>query len=151
MTQRINVTLPDELAALVRDRLPGLNVSGVLQAALRELVECPHDRLGCVTCGATITREQLVDAALSAFYREVMWQLAEPVGRCATAEGAARVVASVAESWAVSATSSTPLPRPTRSQREFAHRALVNEAREAEARQYEAAEQPRRRRARKAA
>jgi hypothetical protein len=39
---RVNVYLPDELAELVRGACPGLNVSGVLQAGLRELLGCDH-------------------------------------------------------------------------------------------------------------
>lgn len=145
MTARMNVTLPDELAELVRRELPGLNVSGVLQRALAELVDCAHADLVCACCGARVQHRELVDARVSAFYREVVWQLQTPIARCETAEGAARVLQSVARSWEVPAADRTPLPRPTRSQRERVHRELVKEAEAATAALFESGAKPRRR------
>jgi hypothetical protein len=145
MTARINVTLPDELAELVRREMPGLNVSGVLQRALSELVECPHETLSCTCCGAKVEHRALVDVRLGAFYQEVVWQLQTPISRCETAEGAARVLQSVARSWEVPTVDRTPLPRPTRSQRDRAHAELVKEAAMAEAALFEADTPPRRR------
>jgi hypothetical protein len=145
MTARMNVTMPDELAELVRTELPGLNVSAVLQRELAKLVRCPHDALACSCCGATVQQRALVDAQLSAFYQDVIWQLQTPVGRCETAEGAARVVQSVARAWEVSAVDVTPLPRPTRSQRARVHADLVKEAEAATAAQFESGAKPRRR------
>lgn len=113
----MNVTMPVELAEMVRERFPGLNVSGVLQRALGELVRCDHAPLACRTCGAHAQRDELVDAALSRFLEELMWDLREPVSRCATAEGAARVVLTLAKRWDVSAAKRVPLPRPTKAER----------------------------------
>lgn len=142
---RINVTLPDELAEIVRREMPGLNVSGVLQDALRERVDCDHRGLSCTCCGANVEHQALVDVALSRFYQEVMWQLREPVSRCATAEGAARVVQDIARSWQVSVVERTPLPRPTKSQRARAHAEIVKEAQREEAALFEPGTKPRRR------
>lgn len=150
MTTRINVTIPDALAELVRERQPGLNVSGVLQAALAELLECPHIVMACTCCGARVEQRALVDVALSRFYAELIWRLQEPVSKCATAEGAARVMQDVARSWEVSSVERTPLPRPTRSQRARAHAELVTEARAATAEQFVEGVRPRRRAARPA-
>jgi hypothetical protein len=145
VTARINVTLPDELAELVRREMPGLNVSGLLQQALRELVECPHTELACACCGARIGRRVLVDVALGRFYQELVWQLQEPVGRCATAEGAARVVQSVARAWDISTVERTPLPRPTRAQRARAQAEAIAEAEADLAARFESGTKPRRR------
>jgi len=145
MTTRVNVTMPDELAVLVRESMPGLNLSGLLQDALRDLVQCPHSALTCACCGARTLRVELAAIALGSFYREVIWQLQEPVSRCATAEGAARVLQSVARSWEVPDVDRTPLPRPTRSQRARVHADLVKEAEAAVAEQFESGVKPRRR------
>lgn len=145
MTARMNVTLPDELAELVRREMPGLNVSAVLQRALSDLVECRHDELVCACCGARVQQRELVDVKLGAFYSEVVWQLQSPVTRCETAEGAARVLQSVARSWEVPTVDSTPLPRPTRSQRARAHADLVKEAEAATAELFESGTKPKRR------
>ena len=145
MTARMNVTLPDELAELVRRELPGLNVSGVLQRALAELVDCEHAELSCACCGARVQQRALVDARLSLFYAEIVWQLHAPIARCETAEGAARVVQSIARSWEVPSVDRTPLPRPTRSQRARAHAELVKEAEAATAALFESGAPPRRR------
>lgn len=114
---RLNVHVPDELAALVKSQLPGLNVSALLQDALRARLDCDHHALACATCGTEISRREIVDAALSHFYGEIMWQLIGPVSRCATAEGAGRVVKSIAEGLGVTAVKTMPVPRATRSQR----------------------------------
>lgn len=145
MTARMNVTLPDELAALVRAELPGLNVSAVLQRALSELVECSHVELVCACCGARVQQRALVDVKLGAFYQELIWALHGPIARCATAEGAAQVVRATARSWDVPTVDRTPLPRPTRSQRERAHAELVKEAEAVAAEQFESGVKPRRR------
>ena len=145
MTTRVNVTMPDELAALVRESMPGLNLSGLLQETLRTLIECPHSTLTCACCGASTTRVALVGIALGSFYREVIWQLQTPVAACQTAEGAARVVQSIARSWEVPDVDRTPLPRSTRSQRARAHAQLVAEARDAMAEQFTSGIKPRRR------
>src|SRR5882724_9570216 len=144
MTARMNVTLPDELAALVRRDMPGLNVSGVLQRALSELVERAHAELVCSCCGARVQQRALVDVRLGAFYQEVIWQLQEPVSRCATAEGAARVVQSTARSWEVPTVDRTPLPRPTASQRARAHAELIKEAEREAAALFESGTKPKR-------
>lgn len=115
---RVNVHLPDDLAALIRTQTPGLNVSAVLQDALRDLVSCTHEHLTCSACGATVERAELTDLALSAFYTDIMWELQEPVSRCETAEGAARVLKALATGRRISAARTVGVPRPTRSQRE---------------------------------
>lgn len=145
MTARMNVTLPDELAALVRREMPGLNVSAVLQRALSELVACPHDELVCACCGARVQQRALVDVRLGAFYQDVIWRLHEPIAQCATAEGAARVVQQTARSWEVPTVDRTPLPRPTRSQRERVHAEIVREAEAATAAQFASGTKPKRR------
>lgn len=142
---RVNVTLPDELIGVVRREMPGLNVSGVLQDALSKLVDCDHAELGCTCCGAKVQRQALADVALSRFYQEIMWQLREPVSRCATAEGAARVVQTIARSWEVPAVDHTPVPRPTKSQRARAHMELMREAEREELALFETGEKPKRR------
>lgn len=142
---RLNVTMPDELAELVRREMPGLNVSGVLQEALRDRLVCDHRDLACRCCGAHVRRVDLEAVVLGAFFAEAMWRLREPVSRCATAEGAARVLANLARSWEVPEVDRTPLPRPTRSQRARAHAQLVAEAELDELALFEPGVKPRRR------
>ena len=95
---RMNVSVPDELVALVREQLPGLNVSGVLQEGLRARLGCNHAVLACTRCGGRLDHWHLVDAALGRFYADVLWEIGELVRRmpAATAEGACRVVKRVA-------------------------------------------------------
>lgn len=137
--------MPDELAELVRREMPGLNVSAVLQRALAALVECPHAELVCACCGARVQQRALVDVRLGAFYQDVIWRLHEPIARCATAEGAARVVRETARSWEVPTVDRTPLPRPTRAQRARAHAELMKEAEASSAELFESGTKPRRR------
>jgi len=142
---RINVTLPDELAALVRDEMPGLNVSGVLQEALRARVSCDHRALGCACCGANVARTDVEHAILAGFFREAMWRLQDPVSKCATAEGAARVLVDLARAWEVPDWERVPLPRPTRAQRARAHAELVREVEREELARFETGAKPKRR------
>lgn len=122
---RRNVYLPDELADLVERELPDVNLSALLQQALQSLLGCDHARLRCAGCAAPVERSAIADAALSAFYRDVMWDLHPLVSRGGTAEGAARVVKAVAQrnGHRVSA-ADAPLPRPNRTER---HKSRVKE------------------------
>ena len=142
---RINVTLPDAIIELVRREMPGLNVSGVLRDALVELVECPHRELVCSCCGAFAERRSLELTILGRFYQEAIWQLEGPIRRCATAEGAARVLRDTARSWEVPTVDRTPLPRPTRAQRARVHAELLREAEREEVALFESGTKPRRR------
>jgi post-segregation antitoxin (ccd killing protein) len=111
---RVNLSLPDELAREVAERLPGLNVSAVLQDALRARLRCDHRELACASCSEPIDRHALEDRAVDRFYADALWELDELVRRGGTAEGAARVVQRVAASHGATR---RPLPRPTRAER----------------------------------
>ena len=115
---RLNVTVPDRLIERVRDDLPGVNVSGVLQSALRELLECDHERLSCSQCEASLSRSELSTTALDRLYRELMAAWEPLVDRQGTAEGAARVAKHVAQEAGVPRADRIPLPRPSRAMRE---------------------------------
>ena len=115
---RLNVTVPDRLIERVRDDLPGVNVSGVLQTALRTLLECDHERLACATCEASVSRVELATTALDRLYRDLLAAWEPLVDRQGTAEGAARVAKSVALQHGVERAETMPLPRPTRAMRE---------------------------------
>jgi hypothetical protein len=121
---RVNVWLPAELAEVLRAELPDLNLSQLVQDAIRGVLGCRHDELACARCAEPVDRGALVDAAMSAFYSDVMWDLIPLVDRVGTAEGAARVVKEVARRHQVSRAESTPLPRPSRANR---HAAKVRE------------------------
>lgn len=144
MTARVNVTMPDELARIVREQLPGLNVSRVLQQALGELIECAHHELGCRVCGAVVERARIAEHVLAGFYRELVFQLHTPISRCATAEGAARVMRDVAAAHGVDV-DRTPLPRATKAQRARVAAELRREAERDELALFEGGEKPRRR------
>lgn len=142
---RINVTLPDEMIAWVRAELPGLNVSGVLRDALVALAGCEHRELVCACCGSTSSRRSIELTVLGRFYQEAVWALETPIRRCSTAEGAARVLCETARSWEVPTVDHTPLPRPTRANRELVRQELVAEANAAEAALFESGAKPKRR------
>ena len=117
---RVSVYVPDELEATVRERLPGVNRSEVLQRALRALLGCEHSAAVCADCGEPVSISGAEAAALDGFYSALLEALEEPVLRGATAEGAARVAKEVARRWRVPAAERLPLPRPTRAERRAA-------------------------------
>lgn len=120
---RVNIWLPDELAALVKDGLPGVNMSALLQAELRSRLVCEHDELACVRCGTHIERLGLVDEVLSAFYRQCISALEPLVNHRGTAEGAALILKRVAQRHQLSS-AEIPLPRPPREVRRSNARTL---------------------------
>ncbi len=111
---RVNVYLPDELAERVRTELPELNVSGKLQEALREALDCHHARLECACCSAELSRAGLEARAVEYFYRELLHELGPLVDNAGTAEGAARIAKRLALDAGVAAADRLPLPRPPR-------------------------------------
>jgi len=115
---RVTLSLPDELADMVRTQLPDLNVSGVLQEALRARLCCRHDAIYCAHCAAPLERLALEGAAIGRFFKAAMWELGELVDRGGTVEGAARVLKRIAIGHAVSEAEHYPVPRPTRRRRE---------------------------------
>jgi hypothetical protein len=117
---RVNVFVPDELFAAIREHLPGLNVSRTLQDALAALLGCEHGCLACAACGTTIDRADVVAQELDAFYGDVLNRLEPLVWKVGTAEGAARILRDVALRYGVTAAGWRPLPRPTRAERQLA-------------------------------
>jgi post-segregation antitoxin (ccd killing protein) len=115
---RVTLSLPDELAELLRVQLPQLNISGVLQEALRARLACDHRTLACSRCSAPVSRFSLEDDALGRFYKAAMWELRELVDEGGTVEGAARVLKRIAICHAVTEAEQYPLPRPSRQRRE---------------------------------
>lgn len=117
---RVNVYLPDELHELLRAELPELNLSQLMQEAIRGVLGCRHDELVCGRCAEPIDRAALIDAAMGAFYSDVMWELTPLVDRAGTAEGGARIVKDVARRHHVTRAETIPLPRPSRAGRQAA-------------------------------
>jgi hypothetical protein len=114
---RVNVYLPDDLAAAVKQQLPDLNVSQALQGRLRDLLGCPHGRAVCSDCAAPVDVETLASARLERFYADVMDDLLALVIRGGTAEGAARAIKAIGERYRLVTARNRPLPRPTRAER----------------------------------
>jgi hypothetical protein len=116
---RLNVTVPDGLIARVREEHPDLNVSGVLQQALRGLLECDHERLVCAACGEEVEADDavVIGDALSRFWTELLWAWQPLVDRGGTAEGAARIGKEVAVRFGVPGAEHRALPRPPRATR----------------------------------
>jgi hypothetical protein len=114
---RVNVYLPDELAEAVRDELPGVNVSGVLQEALRGLLACDHRSMVCTSCAAPVDAERLRTDAVESYYRGLIHELGPVVDNGGTAEGAARVAKRVALDHDVAKAERIALPRPPRNAR----------------------------------
>lgn len=125
---RLNVWVPDELVEVTRSKFPDLNVSKLVQQALRDLVGCAHERLECAACAAPVARSDVIDAALCEFYREAIHKLEPLVHAVGTAEGACRVLEGVGKRWVEAGdfprlrelVRHTALPRPSKSQREAA-------------------------------
>ena len=116
--RRVTVYLPGELDAQVRENLPGVNISAVLQEALRQMLDCEHEHLRCADCGEAVDSSAAVGNALSKFWGELLWTWQPLVDRGGTAEGAARVGKEVAVRLGVPRAETQPLPRPTRRARE---------------------------------
>lgn len=111
---RLNVYVPDDLGERVRDDLPDVNVSAVLQRALRGLLDCDHEQMACVDCGQVVEHSVSAGEALEAFWRELIYAWGPLVDRGGTAEGAARVGKEVAVALGVPGAERRPLPRPAR-------------------------------------
>lgn len=116
---RINVSVPDALIERVRAELPDLNVSGVLQSALRRLLECDHVRLVCGDCGEEVDPDDaaIIADTLARFWRELLWAWQPLVDKGGTAEGAARVAKRVAVEMGVPGAERIGIPRPPRNAR----------------------------------
>lgn len=121
---RKNVSIPDDLLAAVAEHLPDLNVSAVVQDALRAMLEgeCPHSRITCTDCGQTLNRDAVSGEALSEFWAELLHEWQPLVDKGGTAEGAARVGKNVAVRMGVPGAERRALPRPARHAREAAAR-----------------------------
>lgn len=117
MTRR-NVWLPDDLAAQVQEQLPDVNVSAVVQEALRALLDCEHEELTCADCGNAVDRSVVAGEAMWVFWRELLWAWEPLVDRGGTAVGAAKVGRDVAVRMGVPKAEMLALPRPPRSRRE---------------------------------
>lgn len=115
---RVNVWLPEELHTTLHERLPSLNLSELVQSAIRGVLGCRHEELACATCAEPISRWKLIDDALGRFYDDLMWRLEEHLHRGGTTEGTGRVMKDVAERHQISAAGRVPLPRLSRAQRQ---------------------------------
>jgi post-segregation antitoxin (ccd killing protein) len=117
---RLNVSVPDDLVARVRTDLPDLNVSAVLQTALRRLLDCDHENLACADCGEPVDGSAAAGEELSLFWSELVHAWGPLVDKGGTAEGAARVAKGVAVGLGVPNADRVPLPRPVRSKQRWA-------------------------------
>lgn len=115
---RVNVWLPDELNATIKQELPDVNVSAVLQDALRALLGCRHDRVSCAACAKPVDLRSLIDEALCSLYLDLHWKFVELIDRGGTVEGAARVAKEIATRHRVSCAPNIALARPSRAQRQ---------------------------------
>jgi hypothetical protein len=117
---RVNVYVPDDLGQRVRDVLPDLNVSAVLQQALAGLLDCDHERVVCADCGVSVDGGADTLEALDRFWRELLHAWQPLVDRGGTAVGAAQVAKAVAVELGVPNAERRSLPRPPRSNRRWA-------------------------------
>lgn len=114
------MSVPDDLVARVKEQLPDLNVSAVLQDALRGILDCGHEHLTCADCGEPVDGSVATGEELAAFWGELLWAWQPLVDRGGTAEGAARVGKEVAVRMGVPGAERKPIPRPPRSGRRAA-------------------------------
>ena len=114
---RVNCHVPDDLAARVKDELPDLNVSAVLQQALQGLLECEHERYVCADCGEDVDAALVASEAMGLLWAELLWAWQPLVDRGGTAEGAARIGKEVAVRMGAARAETRALPRPPREKR----------------------------------
>lgn len=115
---RLNVWVPDELNDAVRSTLPDLNVSSVLQEALRGLLGCRHERAVCASCSTPLDPWAMANTRLDRFYLDLIDGLAKLMNRpSGTVEGAARIAKELGVRAQIPAAVHRPLPRPTRAMR----------------------------------
>lgn len=114
---RINVWIPEDLHRSVKERLPGINVSAIVQGALAAQLECRHPRLVCSSCATPVDHRALIDDAMSACYRDMVIALDRLMREGGTVEGSIRVVRDACQRHQVTAASQIPLPRPSRANR----------------------------------
>lgn len=117
---RVNVYVPDDLGERVKERLPDINVSAVLQQALVGLLDCDHERVACEDCGVSVDGGADALEALDRFWRELLHAWQPLVDRGGTAEGAARVGKAVAVEMGVPNAERRALPRPPRARHNVA-------------------------------
>lgn len=115
---RVNVSVPDALMEQVRSDMPDLNVSAVLQKALRDLVECDHERMACADCGEDVDVVDIARESMGLLWAELVHAWQPLVDRGGTAEGAARVGKEVAVRMGAAGAERRALPRPPRHHRE---------------------------------
>ncbi len=114
----MNVWLPDELNDAVRAELPELNISNVLQEALRDRLGCRHDRAQCARCSAPLDPWSMANDRLDRFYLDLIDALGELMLRpSGTVEGACRVAKEIGVRAQIPAAARRPLPRPSRAMR----------------------------------
>jgi hypothetical protein len=114
---RVNVWIPEGLYEQVRERLPGVNVSRVVQEALAARLVCGHERLVCSDCGSAQHRVRLAEEALAGFYEEVWYELASLARRDGTAVGAVAVVKRLGERAGIRQARLLGAARPSRAER----------------------------------
>jgi hypothetical protein len=116
--KRVNVTIPTELLVEARSKLPDLNVSALVQHALRSALRCPHPALICAHCGLHVDLAIAARDRLDALYTDLMEALEDLLWSGGSIEGAARVVKNVGLRHGIPRAATRPLPRLTRARRE---------------------------------
>lgn len=116
---KLSVSVPDELIEAARTRHPAMNVSRVLQDALRVALDCPHHDLVCAGCGDELEAARLSRLALERFYVDAIRALEDLLWRGGSVEGSARVLRRLAlEHGLADAVARVQLPRLSRGERE---------------------------------
>jgi hypothetical protein len=91
------VTVPADLLDEARATKPDLSPSALLQAELRDLVDCDHSHLACSHCGAPLDQGDVVQPAVARFYVEVQELITDYLQEGRGLEGLARAVRELAE------------------------------------------------------
>ena len=115
---RVSCYVPEDLADRLREHAPDLNVSGLLQQALRQALSCDHDRWVCADCGEDVDTTEVCRGAMRELFDAAWWQLESLVDRRGTAEGAVKVLRDVAVRMGVPGAGRRPLLRPNRAMRD---------------------------------
>jgi len=114
---RVSVSLPPELLEQARALHPDLNVSGLLQDALRALVSCEHEDLVCARCGTSVRDAAVAERALSRFYVDAMTLVHDHALAEGTVIGLTRRLRDLARSYQLRIANELPMPGLTRAER----------------------------------
>jgi cysteine synthase len=112
---RVNVWVPDVLLARLRETLPGVSMSELVQAAVTGVLSCAHtSAVACAQCGAHVEIEAIRAEARAEMWRTIESRVRLLVGTHGTIVGAHKVIRDEGVRAGVVAAARTPEARRSR-------------------------------------